>query len=283
VSYNPNGTGGGIGAGFTAGTGHYILVKRGAASVAELISDCTPPEVGTTLVAPVGAPNSCAPPEGTTMSPVKAMNDATYAITLADTTAGFLQFRFEYTNATVLNPNQQGQCIDRVGTTAEVNVFIAPPPTSTVNPPTDPVCAGSSASFTVTAAGSGPFRYSWSGPNGFASTNPTITIDNAQAVNAGVYTATVTDQFGCSGTSAGTLKLAPLFTSLRIAGSELILSGSGGTPNGAYTVLTTTNVATPMSRWVPIFTNSFDADGQFIFTNPINPVEGERYFRLRVP
>src|SRR5256885_10542951 len=49
----------------------------------------------------------------------------------------------------------------------------------------------------ISATGAGPFTYTWSGPNGFASTNTTITITNAQAVNAGVYTATVTDRFGC--------------------------------------------------------------------------------------
>src|SRR5439155_7848199 len=103
VSYNPNGTGGGVGAGFTAGNGHYILLKRGAVFVAQLISDCTPADMGTTLVAPVGAADSCSPPAGTTMVPVKAMLDGSYTLTAADIAAGSLQFEFEYTNGAVLN------------------------------------------------------------------------------------------------------------------------------------------------------------------------------------
>src|SRR5882724_1947187 len=132
VSYNPNGTGGGIGAGFTAGTGHYILLKRGAAFVAELISDNTPADMTTTLVVPVGAPNSCPPVGGTTQTPIKDMEPATYTLTAADIAAGSLQFEFEYTNGIVLNPNQFNQCVDRVQATPQVNVFIAPFPTCTV-------------------------------------------------------------------------------------------------------------------------------------------------------
>jgi len=211
------------------------------------------------------------------------MKTATYTLTQADIDAGSLQFEFEYTNATVLSPNLQGQCIDRVSATVEVNLFIAVPPTCTVSPPTNLVCAGSPASFTVTASGSGPFTYSWSGQNGFSSTDKTITIANAQAVNAGLYTATVTDLFGCPTTSSGTLMLIPRFTNTIIAGSGLILSGSGGTSNGAYTVLSASNLSASTSNWIPIGSNNFGPDGQFAFTNHLNTNEHERFFRLRIP
>src|SRR6266404_2935599 len=117
VSYNPNGTGGGITAGFTAGTGHYILAQRGGVPVAQLISDCTPPDMATTLVSVTPpAANACTPPPGTTSYvSVKKMVDGTYTLTPADIDAGSLQFLFEFTNATALSPNLQGQCIDKVG------------------------------------------------------------------------------------------------------------------------------------------------------------------------
>lgn len=46
------------------------------------------------------------------------------------------------------------------------------------------------------------------------------------------------------------------------AGS-LTFSGSGGTPNGAFTILTTTNLALPKLNWtaVPNGTGTFDGNG----------------------
>src|SRR6266853_3886474 len=164
VSYNVNGIGGGIGAGFTGGNGHYLLTRRGGAilPVPPLIADATPPDMATTLVSVTPpAANACIPPPGTTSYvSVKNMVDASYTLTPADIDAGSLQFLFEFTNATPLSPNLQGQCIDKVGATVELNIFIARPPTNTVSPPTNLASAGSSASFTVTANGSGPFVYS---------------------------------------------------------------------------------------------------------------------------
>ena len=63
----------------------------------------------------------------------------------------------------------------------------------------------------------------------------------------------------------------------------MIFTGTGGTPNAPYAVLTATNVALPLSNWVSIATNLFDSGGNFSFTNPITPGEPQRYFRIRTP
>ncbi len=42
-----------------------------------------------------------------------------------------------------------------------------------------------------------------------------------------------------------------------------------GTNNGPYYVLSSTNVALPLSNWTRLQTNSFDANGNFSFTNTI--------------
>ena len=58
---------------------------------------------------------------------------------------------------------------------AQLNVF--PNPTCVIAPPTNRVCAGDSATFTVTpSSGTAPYTFSWTGPNTFVSTSPTITI-----------------------------------------------------------------------------------------------------------
>jgi len=56
------------------------------------------------------------------------------------------------------------------------------------------------------------------------------------------------------------------FTSSSISAGNFVFGGSGGTSNGMYTVLTTTNLSSP---WVPIATNSFDANGNFSVTNSV--------------
>jgi hypothetical protein len=59
----------------------------------------------------------------------------------------------------------------------------------------------------------------------------------------------------------------PSFTSAKTSGTNFIVSGTGGVANWPYFMLCTTNVALPLNQWQPIATNSFDADGNFNFTN----------------
>ena len=75
----------------------------------------------------------------------------------------------------------------------------------------------------------------------------------------------------------------PKFTSVSLSGTNVIFTGTGGTPNAPYAVLTATNVVTPLTNWVSIATNLFDSSGNFSFTNGIAPGELQRYFRIRTP
>ena len=61
------------------------------------------------------------------------------------------------------------------------------------------------------------------------------------------------------------------------------MSGSGGTTNGTYYVLVSTNIALPMNQWMPIATNLFDGSGNFIFTNAINPGNPQTFYLLQIP
>jgi uncharacterized repeat protein (TIGR01451 family) len=199
VSYNSFGINNGIGAGFTGGTGR-ILFPNGTSL------DVTPADMATTLVGPA--------PCGTVA--VKQMNNATYTLTPADITAGLATFTFQFTNGTSLLPNSLGDCVLKVSASPQQTVTVAPVPTCTVNPPTNSVCATFSTSFTVTPTGAGPFTYNWSGPAGFSSTNATITITNAQAANAGVYTVIVTDIYGCVTSCSGTLIVNPNAPNIKV-------------------------------------------------------------------
>lgn len=76
---------------------------------------------------------------------------------------------------------------------------------------------------------------------------------------------------------------APRFGLLQARANGLVFSGSGGTPNASYYVLTTTNLALPLRNWTPLLTKQFDASGNFTVTNALAPCSRQQFYRLVVP
>jgi hypothetical protein len=89
--------------------------------------------------------------------------------------------------------------------------------------------------------------------------------------------------------SGGKLKVAaavanpPTIGSVHLSGSNIILEGSGGQPGSGFTVLTSTNVASPIVSWATAGSGTFDGSGNFSFTNAINLNVSQSYYLLRVP
>ena len=73
----------------------------------------------------------------------------------------------------------------------------------------------------------------------------------------------------------------PTFGNIRLDGSQLVFSGSNGTPFLNYYVLAATNLITPLTNWLRIATNQFDANGEFLFTNPIVNGVTQNFYRLQ--
>jgi len=71
--------------------------------------------------------------------------------------------------------------------------------------------------------------------------------------------------------------------SARTSGGNLILTGSGGAPNGGYTLLASTNVSTPLATWTTNSTGTFSGSGSFSNGIPVNPSEEARFFTIRIP
>ncbi len=72
--------------------------------------------------------------------------------------------------------------------------------------PSNTVCAGTAITISATGIGGGaPYTYAWTGPNGFTSTSASNPIASAAAINAGLYTVTVTDNCGATSISTVTL------------------------------------------------------------------------------
>ena len=102
------------------------------------------------------------------------------------------------------------------------------------------------------------------------------------------YVVSATDQFGESSNStqvaaslAGSVPLA--FSKITLAGSSVVARGLGGTTGKGYVVLTSSNLALPLSQWPVTGSNVFDDSGNFAFTNSANLNASQEYFRLQVP
>ena len=73
----------------------------------------------------------------------------------------------------------------------------------------------------------------------------------------------------------------PAIASTRISGGSLIFSGSGGTADGTYFVLASTNIAIPLTSWAILSTHSFDASGNFTVTNTMNSNNTQCFYLLK--
>ena len=88
--------------------------------------------------------------------------------------------------------------------------------------------------------------------------------------------------------TAGQIKLTvqtfvtPTISNAKIAGGKIIFSGKGST-NDFYYVLTSTNLALPLSQWTPVVTNQFDANGAYSFTNQVNSAARQNFYRVQSP
>ena len=75
----------------------------------------------------------------------------------------------------------------------------------------------------------------------------------------------------------------PVIAGLTISGGQLILSGTAGVTNGTCYVMTTTNLATPLTNWTRLATNQFDSNGNFNFTNALSGGLSQSFYLLQEP
>ena len=102
------------------------------------------------------------------------------------------------------------QAIYQAGSAGKCTTGAAP--TIIVPPASQAVAAGSSATFTATAAGTSPLSYQWrfSGTNIAGATGTSLTLSNVQPAQAGSYAVLVTNAFGSITSSSALLTVNPL-------------------------------------------------------------------------
>ena len=74
----------------------------------------------------------------------------------------------------------------------------------------------------------------------------------------------------------------PRIASIILSSTALTISGSNGPTNGTYYVLSTTNLALPISQWKVKATNMFNDGGNFSFTNSPIPAAAQSFFLLEL-
>ena len=149
------------------------------------------------------------------------------------------------------------------------------------------------------------------------STNTILTIINAQTNNSGNYTVIVTNIAGSVTSSNAILTVTNILSGITVqptnqtvgmgptvksginatgtilgigsiirsgdGSGNFILSGGGGTSNGTYYVLTSSNPLAPLNLWTSIATNQFDGNGYFIFTNAAQTNAAQQFYLLQMP
>lgn len=122
--------------------------------------------------------------------------------------------------------------------------------------------------------------------------NATLTVVASNSIAPGNYTLnllgtsaglTHTAQVALCLAASGGTPSPPRFSSIRLSGTLLTVSGSNGLSGGTYCVLSSTNLCFPASQWNIIATNAFDPGGNFTFANSLgsNGAEPQRFYRIR--
>ena len=84
----------------------------------------------------------------------------------------------------------------------------------------------------------------------------------------------------------GTLKVAaapsPFITGAKLAGTNMLFSGTNGPRNGTFLLRASTNLSLPITSWPVIGTNVFDGYGAFNITNPVDPAANQLFYLLQL-
>jgi len=111
--------------------------------------------------------------------------------------------------------------------------------------------------------------------------------DSFKVFNAGVYSGAFTDFVlpplgsnlawktstlsGSGVISVVPLSPPPAIGTVRIAGSNVVFSGTNAPDAWTYYILSSTNLSLPLTNWTRIATNQTDGNGNYAVTNSVNP------------
>ena len=104
------------------------------------------------------------------------------------------------------------------------------PAPSTVAPTSNgTICAGDTIKlYSNVVGGKSPYHFTWTGPNGFTSTDSIALVKNTTAANSGTYTVSLVDGYGCAPVSGTTTAIVNALTTCLITGADTLCPSSAG-------------------------------------------------------
>lgn len=187
--------------------------------------------------------------------------------------------------ATNSYPNQGANFSDmRVTWTPSAPPPTAPMFTSAPLPATGTV--GVPYNFTCAATGTSPITFSASGLPAGVEISP-LGVISGVPTDHGAFNGTVTASNGTLPNATQPFSIVVSVVPATIASASLeaggvILRGTGPA-NGRYTIATSPEASLAAPQWPALATGSFDGQGNFGFTNAINPALPALFYLLRVP
>ncbi|HEX7652531.1 MAG TPA: hypothetical protein VF607_03425, partial [Verrucomicrobiae bacterium] len=76
---------------------------------------------------------------------------------------------------------------------------------------------------------------------------------------------------------------APSLNPVVVTGGNLVFTGNGGWPGTTYSILTATNLATPLPLWITNSSGVFDGAGNFSNGIPLDASQPAVYYRIKIP
>ena len=74
----------------------------------------------------------------------------------------------------------------------------------------------------------------------------------------------------------------PKITGFNANGGTLMFTATNGVPGLPCLIINSTNLTLPLIQWTVLATNSFDASGNFNFTNPTGLTVPQTFYALRL-
>jgi autotransporter-associated beta strand protein len=106
-----------------------------------------------------------------------------------------------------------------------------------------------------------------------------FSIINLPSLDAGL--AWKTNRLAVNGSLWVVSTAPPTITNPSSDGVSFSFTGTGGTPNWSYDVLSSTNITQPFALWDNVTTGQFDGAGNFYLTTPLTLTEAQRFYILR--
>lgn len=179
--------------------------------------------------------------------------------------------------------NAAGTTLSQTALLTVTNPIVAP--AITLQPASQAVAAGASATFTVGASGTAPLSYFWlRGGQPIAGANgPSYTTNNVQsAANGNTFSCVVSNPAGTATSQPATLTVIDPAKFIQLAGEGL--SGDG---RFAFNILSEAGsvleiqASTNLAIWLPIATIT-NASGTTQFKDPVPPSGPRRFYRARL-